>query len=60
MNSFEPSVKSQIHSVLQKGGDCMVLPSISKEDAEKLFPKGVRVQEVPSGKQYMRFTPQPE
>lgn len=43
-----------------KSGDpCMVLPSVKPEDAPKLFPKGVKVHEMPSGKQYMRFTPDP-
>jgi thioredoxin-dependent peroxiredoxin len=36
------------------GQDCMVLPSISTEDAKKLFPKGVN--EV---RPWMRLTPQP-
>merc|ERR1711973_380732 len=39
----------------KKGTDCMVLPSISDEEAEKHFP-GYRKDEVPSGKPYMRFT----
>lgn len=42
----------------RNGGECMVLPSVSKDDAAKLFPQH-RVAEVPSGKQYLRFTPQP-
>lgn len=41
------------------GGECMVLPSVSKDEAAKLFPKH-RTAEVPSGKGYLRFTPQPE
>jgi len=36
------------------GGDCVVVPSISTEDAIKKFPKGVT--EV---KPYLRMTPQP-
>lgn len=43
----------------QNGDECMVLPSIKPEDIPSLFPKGVRVQNVPSGKQYLRYTPQP-
>ncbi|KAF0303997.1 Peroxiredoxin-6 [Amphibalanus amphitrite] len=44
-----------------KAGDkCMVLPSISEDDAKKLFPAGVEVHEVPSGKKYIRTTPQPQ
>jgi len=42
------------------GGECMVLPSVKAEELEATFPKGVRVEEVPSGKTYLRFTPQPE
>ncbi|XP_067893913.1 peroxiredoxin-6 [Heterodontus francisci] len=41
------------------GGDCMVLPNISAEEAEKLFPKGIRTEILPSAKDYMRFTSQP-
>ena len=36
----------------------MVLPTVSKEDAAQLFPKHV-VKDVPSGKSYIRITPQP-
>ncbi|NEO84512.1 MAG: peroxiredoxin [Spirulina sp. SIO3F2] len=38
----------------QDGGDCVVVPSISTEDAKVKFPKGV--QEI---KPYLRMTPQP-
>ncbi len=38
----------------QDGGDCVVVPSISTEDAKKKFPKGVT--EI---KPYLRMTPQP-
>jgi alkyl hydroperoxide reductase subunit AhpC len=37
-----------------EGGDCVVVPSISTEDAKQKFPKGVT--EV---KPYLRMTPQP-
>ncbi|HWJ29612.1 MAG TPA: peroxiredoxin [Flavisolibacter sp.] len=37
------------------GEDVIVVPSISTEDAEKKFPKGVRVV-----KPYLRYTPQPD
>lgn len=50
----------KIVSKFQQGGKCMVLPSIPQEGIEKVFPKGVTVQPVPSGKAYLRFTPQPE
>ena len=39
----------------QKGGDCIILPSISDEDAKKKFPKGFKTL-----KPYLRITPQPE
>merc|ERR1712039_111168 len=42
------------------GGSCMVVPGVKQEDAAGLFPKGVKVHEVPSGKVYLRTTPQPE
>ena len=43
----------------KEGGECMVLPSVKPEEIPGLYPKGVRVQELPSKKQYLRFTPQP-
>jgi alkyl hydroperoxide reductase subunit AhpC len=36
------------------GEDCIVVPSVSDEDAKKLFPKGFK-----SVKPYLRVTPQP-
>lgn len=43
-----------------KDGDaCMVLPTVTNEAAEKKFPKGFTTVEVPSGKGYLRMTPQP-
>jgi len=45
-------------SPAQSGDKCMVLSSVSDEDAAKMFPQHV-VKEVPSGKKYMRLTPQP-
>lgn len=38
------------------GKECMVVPSVSDEDAATLFPKHRKVT-VPSGKGYLRFTP---
>jgi len=40
------------------GDRCMVVPSLSDEEAKKLFPDFEKV-DVPSGKNYLRFTPQP-
>jgi 1-Cys peroxiredoxin 6 len=43
----------------QDGGSCMVIPSVKPEEVAGLFPKGVTIHDVPSGKQYIRTTPQP-
>ncbi|XP_023234227.1 peroxiredoxin-6-like [Centruroides sculpturatus] len=43
----------------KQGEDCMILPTVKDDDVPKLFPKGVKVQAVPSGRGYLRFTPQP-
>ena len=34
----------------KQGGSCMVVPGVKQEDTAGLFPKGVKVHEVPSGK----------
>ncbi|KAL9988920.1 hypothetical protein ACROYT_G003415 [Oculina patagonica] len=44
----------------QAGQPCMVLPTVKPEELDELFPKGVTVKDMPSGKGYMRFTPQPK
>jgi len=38
------------------GEKAMVVPTLSPDEAKKLFPN-LEVKEVPSGKQYLRFTP---
>ncbi|KAL0274136.1 UNVERIFIED_CONTAM: hypothetical protein PYX00_006633 [Menopon gallinae] len=43
----------------KNGDDCMIIPTIKNEDIPALFPKGYKVLELPSKKQYMRITPQP-
>ena len=43
----------------QNGGSCMVVPSVKSEEISNLFPKGVTIHDVPSGKDYLRITPQP-
>merc|ERR1712241_1197049 len=43
----------------KQGGQCMVLPTVSEEDAKKLFPEH-KVTALPSGKKYLRLTPQPQ
>uniref|UniRef100_A0A8C3TXV2 Peroxiredoxin-6 n=1 Tax=Catharus ustulatus TaxID=91951 RepID=A0A8C3TXV2_CATUS len=42
------------------GDSVMVVPSLPEEEAKKLFPKGIFTKELPSGKKYLRYTPQPE
>jgi len=43
----------------RNGGSCMVVPSVKPEEVAGLFPQGVTIHDVPSGKQYLRTTPQP-
>jgi len=42
----------------QSGGKCMVLPNIKADEASKMFPDH-EVMKLPSGKEYLRLTPQP-
>ncbi|KAJ7515268.1 hypothetical protein O6H91_22G008200 [Diphasiastrum complanatum] len=42
------------------GDKCMVSPSVSDEEARQVFPEGFESVQVPSGKGYMRLTPQPD
>lgn len=44
----------------QPGDPCMVPPVVKDEEIPLLFPKGVTVYNVPSGKRYIRMTPQPD
>jgi 1-Cys peroxiredoxin 6 len=41
------------------GEPTVILPNISSEDAVAKFPKGFKALELPSGKQYLRMTPDP-
>lgn len=45
---------------LEPGDQVMVIPSLSDEEAKQLFPGGVCTKELPSGKKYLRYTPQPQ
>ncbi|XP_070384766.1 peroxiredoxin-6-like isoform X2 [Dermacentor albipictus] len=42
------------------GEACMVIPSVKDEEIPLLFPKGVTSYNVPSGRKYIRVTPQPD
>eukprot|EP00066_Takifugu_rubripes_P009182 XP_003975892.1 PREDICTED: peroxiredoxin-6-like [Takifugu rubripes] len=42
-----------------KPGDCvMVPPSMSEEEASTMFPEGIYTKDLPSGRKYLRYTPQ--
>mmetsp|Transcript_19798 Transcript_19798/g.38797 ORF Transcript_19798/g.38797 Transcript_19798/m.38797 type:complete len:233 (-) Transcript_19798:17-715(-) len=41
------------------GNKCMVVPGLSDEEATSKFSKGFEKVQVPSGKNYLRFTPDP-
>uniref|UniRef100_H2YWX8 Peroxiredoxin-6 n=1 Tax=Ciona savignyi TaxID=51511 RepID=H2YWX8_CIOSA len=43
----------------KSGEKCMVIPSLSDAQAKDLFPKGFETTQVPSGKCYIRLTPDP-
>uniref|UniRef100_A0A3Q2QSB5 Peroxiredoxin-6 n=1 Tax=Fundulus heteroclitus TaxID=8078 RepID=A0A3Q2QSB5_FUNHE len=44
-----------------KPGDCvMVPPNMPEEEAAALFPAGVFTKDLPSGKKYLRYTPDPQ
>lgn len=42
----------------QPGGSCMVLPTLSDDDAKQMFPD-METIDLPSGKPYLRFTSKP-
>ncbi|KAG6452206.1 peroxiredoxin-6 [Manduca sexta] len=42
------------------GDDCMVLPTLPEDQVKKVFPQGVTVVPLPSGKCYLRKTPCPK
>uniref|UniRef100_A0A8C2I6X6 Peroxiredoxin 6 n=1 Tax=Cyprinus carpio TaxID=7962 RepID=A0A8C2I6X6_CYPCA len=42
--------------LFKPGQEVMVIPSLSDEEANKLFPAGFTLKEVPSGKKYIRYT----
>jgi len=54
---YSPSSQSRLF--FQAGQDCMIVPSLKKEEAEKMFP-GFKTATLPSGKSYIRTTPHPK
>lgn len=66
LTCFQPSncrisPSSPLFSVFFQPGECvMVPPSMTEEEAADLFPDGVYTKDLPSGKKYLRYTPDPE
>lgn len=50
---------AHICSCSKPGDSVMVPPSIPEQEAMTLFPAGVYTKDLPSGKKYLRYTPQP-
>ncbi|XP_050360912.1 peroxiredoxin-6 [Nymphalis io] len=42
------------------GDDCMVLPTVPEDQVAEMFPQGITVVRLPSGKNYLRKTPCPK
>lgn len=61
MDSLQLCAKHKVATPVdwKNGGDCMIQPGVNEDEAEKLFPKGHTVIQVPSQKGYLRTTPQP-
>lgn len=38
------------------GDDVVISPSVSQEEAQKMFPQGNKTKDLPSQKGYLRFT----
>ncbi|XP_029474172.1 peroxiredoxin-6-like [Rhinatrema bivittatum] len=62
VDSLQLTAKQKVATPVdwQQGDRVMVLPNIPEEDACKLFPRGVFTKDLPSGKKYLRYTPQPK
>lgn len=43
----------------QPGQDVCVIPFVSAEEMKRRFPKGTKSRELPSGQDYLRYTPDP-
>lgn len=62
IDSLQLAVSSKVATPVdwRKGDACVVLPSVSDEQATQLFPKGFKAMDLPSGKPYLRMTPMPD
>ena len=60
IDSLKLTVEKKVATPVNwKDGDkCMVIPSVKPDEAKILFPEH-KVTQVPSGKEYLRLTPQP-
>nr|ALG02507.1 peroxiredoxin 6 [Anguilla japonica] len=61
IDSLQLTAKQRVATPVDwKPGDrVMVLPNVPEAEASALFPAGVYTKELPSGKKYLRYTPQP-
>ncbi|KAL4219449.1 Peroxiredoxin-6 [Mactra antiquata] len=61
VDSLQLTVRKKVATPANwKSGDkCMVIPSLSDDEANKLFASGFEKIKMPSGKSYMRFTADP-
>jgi len=60
LDSLQLTAKEKVATPVdwKSGEACMVLPTMSHEDAKQMFPDFQSIP-LPSGKPYLRFTPQP-
>ena len=58
VDSIQKTAKHRVGTPVNwKPGDPVVIsPSVSNEEACKLFPQGYEVKDLPSKKEYLRFT----
>nr|XP_033772455.1 peroxiredoxin-6-like [Geotrypetes seraphini] len=61
VDSLQLTAKHEVATPVdwQPGDKVMISTTVSEEEARKLFPHGVCTRDLPSGKNYLRFTPQP-
>uniref|UniRef100_A0A8C3F7F4 Peroxiredoxin C-terminal domain-containing protein n=1 Tax=Chrysemys picta bellii TaxID=8478 RepID=A0A8C3F7F4_CHRPI len=61
VDSLQLTAKNKVATPVdwKRGDRVMVIPSMPDDEAKKLFPEGIFTKELPSGKKYLRYTPQP-
>lgn len=62
IDSLQLSSKHRIATPVnwKYGETCMIQPNVKTEECDRLFSKGYKIIQVPSGLDYLRTTPQPE